>query len=607
MSILIFFFPAFIPLAIITRYRKVKMDLPELLVTYALFTLVVNLFSFLTLKFISGYGLRYFSDDTISINFAIKYLLLASVISIIAEFVRNYFNRNCSLNFVEGGEQKGKKAFHIIGAILTFVAALLGFSVYWVIATFGTVTADALIFQIKVPLEGTNPDFIYSYIKTALLPAIFISVVFVFIILSPMKKDLQFTMRRTGKTLTLFPFKFIKKHFAKMTACLLVICCLFATFTLDIHSYIYNSLTESSFIEDNYVDPESVSIEFPEEKRNLIYIYLESVETTYYSEELGGAMDVDLIPEISELALENINFSNSTTLGGAYQVTGTGWTIAAMTAHVAGIPLKIPVEENSYGNYDRFLPGVRSLGDILGDEGYNQALVIGSDANFGGRKDLFTQHGNYDIHDYYTGVEDGVVDEDYYVWWGFEDLYLFDYAKDVLTELSEEDEPFNFTMLTADTHHVGGYVCSLCEEDHSEQFSNVISCSSRQLGAFVSWIQEQDFYENTTIVIVGDHLSMDAGYFEDFEDYQRTTVNIFINSAAQADDSVTQNREFTTLDLFPTTLASLGVSIEGDRLGLGTNLFSGMETLVERDGLESVDAELQKKSTFYDEYILYPD
>ena len=35
-----------------------------------------------------------------------------------------------------------------------------------------------------------------------------------------------------------------------------------------------------------------------------------------------------------------------------------------------------------------------------------------------------------------------------------------------------------------------------------------------------------------------------------------------------------KNRDFSTLDFFPTTLASLGVQIEGDRLGLGTNLFS---------------------------------
>ena len=59
-------------------------------------------------------------------------------------------------------------------------------------------------------------------------------------------------------------------------------------------------------------------------------------------------------------------------------------------------------------------------------------------------------------------------------------------------------------------------------------------------------------------------------------------------------------REFATIDNFPTTLAALGVKIEGDRLGLGTNLFSD-HTLIERDGLDYVNEELQKASSWMDE------
>lgn len=38
------------------------------------------------------------------------------------------------------------------------------------------------------------------------------------------------------------------------------------------------------------------------------------------------------------------------------------------------------------------------------------------------------------------------------------------------------------------------------------------------------------------------------------------------------------------MDLFPTMLASLGVQIEGNRLGLGTNLFSDKKTLMKELG-----------------------
>ena len=67
-----------------------------------------------------------------------------------------------------------------------------------------------------------------------------------------------------------------------------------------------------------------------------------------------------------------------------------------------------------------------------------------------------------------------------------------------------------------------------------------------------------------------------------------------------------KNRRFTTLDYFPTTLASLGVTMEGDRLALGTNLFSAEPTLSERYGYEALFSELDKKSIFYNQQLLYP-
>ena len=59
-----------------------------------------------------------------------------------------------------------------------------------------------------------------------------------------------------------------------------------------------------------------------------------------------------------------------------------------------------------------------------------------------------------------------------------------------------------------------------------------------------------------------------------------------------------------TFDMLPTTLAAMGVSIQGDRLGLGTNLFSDKQTLAEMYGFEPLDWELQKRSEFYNTRFL---
>ena len=66
--------------------------------------------------------------------------------------------------------------------------------------------------------------------------------------------------------------------------------------------------------------------------------------------------------------------------------------------------------------------------------------------------------------------------------------------------------------------------------------------------------------------------------------YTRTVYNLFINPAVTPVE--TQNRQFSTLDMFPSTLAAMGVKIDGDRLALGTNLFSEKKTLIEEYGFD---------------------
>ena len=219
----------------------------------------------------------------------------------------------------------------------------------------------------------------------------------------------------------------------------------------------------------------------------------------------------------------------------------------------------------------------------------------------GGREEYFKEHGDYEVDDYNWAMEKGLIPEGYYEWWGYEDEKLFSFAKDRLTEIAAEGEPFNFTMLTADTHFEDGYPCELCDEenDGDNQYGMVLHCSSKQVTEFVSWIQQQDFYENTTIVISGDHLTMDSDFCENIDpDYIRTVYNVIINSPIQPQQE--KNRSFTTMDMFPTTIASLGATIEGDRLGLGTNLFSGEQTLAEKLTFDQLNDDLSQKSKFFE-------
>ena len=79
----------------------------------------------------------------------------------------------------------------------------------------------------------------------------------------------------------------------------------------------------------------------------------------------------------------------------------------------------------------------------------------------------------------------------------------------------------------------------------------------------------------------------------------RMVYNCFINSVYDKASLDMKNRTWNTMDMFPTVLSAMGYRIEGNRLGLGTDMFSGQKTLSEQLGSDYIDAEVQKYSQFY--------
>ena len=471
-------------------------------------------------------------------------------------------------------------------AVFAFIAPLLLFSAWWMFRTWKNLTMDELVFHLTGPLEGTNTDLIREYVLQCVLPTIIIFVA-VIILLVIFRK---------------------KKYFYLFDGVLLtgLILISFGTFyatgnKLNLSEYLDSQGTYSEFVDNNYANPTEITLNFPEQKRNLIYIFLESMETTYTDKENGGGSSRNIIPELTEIAQENEDFSGENMkINGAHAMQGTTWTMGAMFAHTSGLPLNISIGENSMDTQESFFGEALTLGDILYEEGYSQTLLLGSDATFGGRRLYFTEHGNYDIIDYNYARESGMIPEDYGVWWGYEDQKLFQFAKEKLIELAGQGSPFNLTMLTVDTHFEDGYLCEQCPDTFGDdQYANVLACSSAQLNDFIEWVRQQEFYENTTIVLAGDHLTMDSNFCDVVSDnYDRKAYVSYINSGVEK--QLNTERIYSTFDLFQTTLAALGVEIEGNRLGLGTNLFSSEETLTEKYGVDYENQELKKRSELLD-------
>jgi len=364
-----------------------------------------------------------------------------------------------------------------------------------------------------------------------------------------------------------------------------------------------------------------VKFKFPDKKRNLIVIIVESLETGFFMRKDNGAFEEDLIPEIVNLIDDNISYVSNCNQYGHFQVYGTDWTIAGIVGQYSGIPLSISFmnlkNHNDYGMLgEKFLPKACSIADILSKEGYSNYFICGSNASFGGRDKYFKTHGDTVIYDYNYFQDAHLIPPDYKVWWGIEDRKLYDLTKNKLSEISSSNDPFFVTILTADTHPVDGYLDTSAEQNYDTQFKNVLRDMSKQLKDFIDWLKEQEFYNNTTVVVLGDHLYMDSNVFpEDFKVFKkgakfinaernniekRHCINIFINSLLKPDG--TKTRKYTHFDIYPTLLDSIGVEYNAEGLGLGRSLNKCSETLLEGyvgGGTIQMSEELKRPSILY--------
>lgn len=431
--------------------------------------------------------------------------------------------------------------FGFITILSLFAAFLVVNLVEWVKMTCGNVSFSIILLQLTSPIKGTDSGIINSIIKTTVVPPVLLAVAAVLCYLF---------IVRGMYALEDLPVKKIPR-WSKI--CIEVVMVVFFLHTVQVQGteigmwdYIQSVRESSDFYEKEYVNPAKVKMTFPKEKKNLIYIFMESMESSYADKEDGGTMD------------------------------------------------------------DNYIPNLTALGDILNKQGYNQMFLCGSDGDFAGRDAYFKTHKDYQIEDYKAAIKEGDIPKDYKVYWGHEDKVLYERAKKNLKKLSKEGKPFNLTMLTVDTHFPNGYICDLCENKYDTTYGNAVACADRQVYDFVQWIKKQDFYEDTTIIIAGDHTSMvDTGskFWKSLSnDYQRTVYNAIINPQCAYKKKVTTKRKFSTMDMFPTTLAALGVEIDGNKLGLGTNLFSGEETLREELGANYINKELKRNDKMYNQF-----
>lgn len=493
------------------------------------------------------------------------------VLSFLVLFIINWYTK----------AYKHKNYFKPIHVLLFFVLLFLSVhfraGIFWAMNTFPLKDANVVLLTLEEPFDDFAYSMVKKYLTTTIPQALVISIiitVFLYTFLNTTKKRLISVGLYFSATIALFVSE------------------------IPILDYVHilcgspeKNTSYSKFFVDNYINPDSTKITPPKQKRNLILIYLESLETTFSDKSHGGNQDDNLIPEITELALHNISFGKSNNqIGGGTNVSGTNSTFSSMHTRSLGIPY--------VANYKKtpILHHYKSLYKILNENGYHQIF-------FQGNPGLYNEFRDFTIDqkiDEVYGPDDlaeklKLEPGDYIKKQGFrnvQDKDAFRFAYQILDTISE---PFSLTFFTIDTHGPHGLYDADCvkaddEGNEDERLKATARCVSRELSKFLDSLQSKPFYENTSIVIFGDHLFMGSSLVKDFPN--RKWVNIFINSS---DVPVSENKRlFSSVDMFPTILSSIGFEIAGDKLGFGTNLFGNQKTLIEEIGVDSLNKEFDK-------------
>lgn len=479
--------------------------------------------------------------------------------------------------------------------VIIFAATMLGMSTHWINRKFGDITYEQILFHMNISLDSET-RLLKSFLEnTLMLSIILLAVLYILFGLK------QYRWAVWEKLAV-----WVRQHALKLSLVYLAAVLGFVAYRIDFAEIVedYHARNVfSSFYEENWVNPQNAEILFPKQKRNLVLIFAESFEATYLNKNNREFFKDDFMPEMRKLAEENINFSGDDDIGGMIAVDGTQWTQAGLISQTCGIPLHLPiVKHNKFLPKHGYLPKARCLSDILADAGYNQVFMTGMEKSYAGVDRFWNTHGNvrvlsweyfkkkYQLSDETDPVRRRIL----------RDGPFLEDAKEQLLELANKDKPFALTLMTMDTH--GGWEFAdeeNCKPEFTERYKNVYKCSDAKVAAFIRWIQQQPFYQDTTVVLVGDHLVMNDDIYENGKDIKRRVMNVFIN--ADKPPLRSKYRQFSSFDMYPTIVEALGMHIRGRRLGLGVSLFAALPTLIEQDYTpEILEDEMSKRSRIYD-------
>ncbi|MCY8818567.1 LTA synthase family protein [Bacillus atrophaeus] len=334
--------------------------------------------------------------------------------------------------------------------------------------------------------------------------------------------------------------------------------------------------------------------------RNVILVSLESTQSFVINEKVNGQ---EITPFLNDFIKESFNFNNF------YHQTGQGKTSdSEFIVDNSLYPLgRGAVFFTNAGNEYTAAP------EILKKRGYYSAVLHANNKSFWNR-DLMYQSFGYDK---FLDVDSYDVTDKNSVGWGLKDKEFFEQSSELLRTLPQ---PFYSKLITLTNH----FPFELDEEDKMiEEFDSnsqtlnkyfpTVRYQDEALKRFIEKLKEDGLYENSMIVLYGDHYGISENHNEameqflgkevtPFEEVQLQKVPFVVHIPGITDQQPkTIEKVGGQIDIRPTLMNLLGVDTK-EQIQFGNDLLSDkkLDFTVLRDGSFITDRVVYTDGVCYD-------
>ncbi len=314
--------------------------------------------------------------------------------------------------------------------------------------------------------------------------------------------------------------------------------------------------------------------------KNVIVLQLEAFQNFLIDRTIDGK---EITPVMNKLAKDNFYFPHF------YQQVGQGNTSDA--EFVVNTSFYIPqygAAAQEYGSLD--LP---SMPKKLAEHGYQTATFHTNDVQFWNRKELYKGLGFQRYYDAEFFGDDDIV------FFGPSDEVLYEKTTDELLEMSRTGKPFYAQVISMSSHHPFNIPERKVRFELPERYRDTLvghyiqaqNYTDYALGQFIDGLKRNGLWDNTVLVVYGDHLGLPIYSLTDHEkklmkeiygrEYQFSEMlNIpLIIASPETTEPKTFPQTGGQVDVFPTLANLLGVSLKG-HIHFGQDLLNNTDNVL---------------------------